>query len=167
MSAPVICGTAAGGFMCATARPSARLFMRWSDANAKRRWRTPSSLAVVSTKSNRRGRDRPTLAPLLQPRTQRGFFLRMPMSRFRANWTTLVVCALAPQPQTAAVPPATTVPPAQAAPVRNYVRPEDLRSDWGRRRQRSPEHPTRTRRCGSQRLPNHRDLSVHALRDLL
>src|SRR5262249_40311630 len=93
--------------MCATAQPAARLFMRWSDANAKRRWRTPSSLAVVSTKSNRRGRDRPTLAPLTPAPQSAGLFLRMPMSRFRANWTTLVVCALAPRPQTAAVPPAT------------------------------------------------------------
>jgi len=46
-----------------------------------------------------------------------------------AIWTTLVVCALAPRPQTAAVPEATIVPPAQAAPVRNYVHPEELRSD--------------------------------------
>src|SRR5215467_9419396 len=47
-----------------------------------------------------------------------------------AIWT-LVACALAPRPQTAAVPSATAVTPAQAAPVRNidYPRPENLRSD--------------------------------------
>jgi hypothetical protein len=33
---------------------------------------------------------------------------------------------------------------------------------WWPRRQRSPEHPTRTRRCGSQRLPNNRDLPSRA-----
>jgi len=45
-----------------------------------------------------------------------------------AIWT-LVACALAPRPQTAAVPSATAVTPAQAAPVRNidYPRPTALR----------------------------------------
>jgi hypothetical protein len=42
-----VSGTAAGGSTFAIVLPTARLVMSWSDANAKYRWYTPSSLAVV------------------------------------------------------------------------------------------------------------------------
>jgi hypothetical protein len=65
--------------------------MRWSDANAKHRWHTPSSLAAelndeslpngvcpktFVSKLNRieEGEIGQPSPPLLQPRTQRGFF---------------------------------------------------------------------------------------------
>src|SRR5262245_52281099 len=60
-----MCGTVAGGFMWFIVRLIARRFMSWSDANAKHRWYT----------IDRRGRDRPTLAPLTPAPHSAGLFL--------------------------------------------------------------------------------------------
>jgi len=83
VSAPVICGAGTGGFTFATVRPTAKLVMSWSDANAKYRWasrvaarRTNEMSPTWSMRARSIGtRDRPTLASLTPAPPRAGLFL--------------------------------------------------------------------------------------------
>jgi len=56
----LICGAATGGFTFATVRPTARIVMSWSDANAKYRW---ASFVAVSRTISASRRSLPFPAP--------------------------------------------------------------------------------------------------------